>query len=72
MLLHEFSGAMTQISFAAARRPSVMPSIRVAFAAFALALPAAAGAQQGIPVLHPADESQSAGAPVLLDAMTTE
>jgi predicted Zn-dependent protease len=49
-----------------------MPSIRVAFAAFALALPAAAGAQQGIPVLHPADESQSAGAPVLLDAMTTE
>lgn len=72
MLLHEFSGAMTQISFAAARRPSVMPSIRVAFAAFALALPAAAGAQQGIPVLHPADESQPAGAPVLLDAMTTE
>jgi predicted Zn-dependent protease len=44
-----------------------------AFAALLFALPAAALAQKKpAPAPHPAKESQSAGTPVLLDAMTTE
>ncbi len=88
MLLLQFSQPMPGIFPVAKRRttPSAGFCLAFAFAAVVLALPAAAGAQQatpalhpanqdqsaGTPVLHPADEDLSAGTPVLLDAMTTE
>jgi predicted Zn-dependent protease len=51
---------MTEISFAIVRRTATKTAIRAAFAALALALPVAAGAQQ------------QQTTPVLLNAMTTE
>jgi predicted Zn-dependent protease len=51
---------MTNVSFVYGRRPANMIAIRVVFAALALALPVAAGAQQ------------QQTTPVLLNAMTTE
>src|ERR1035441_5700998 len=74
---------MTVISFAAGGRPATKPAPRpssgrsiqvaIAVAALLLALPAVALAQKKpAPAPHPAKENQSAGTPVLLDAMTTE
>jgi len=74
---------MTVISFAASGRPASNPAPRpssgrsnlmvFAIAALFLALPATALAQKKpAPAPHPAKENQSAGTPVLLDAMTTE
>jgi predicted Zn-dependent protease len=64
---------MTDISFAFGRRMPSKTSIRVVLAALALAFSVAARAQQQTaPVLHPANQSLSAGTPVLLNAMTTE
>src|ERR1035438_3912277 len=74
---------MTAISFAASGRSAPKPAPRpysgrsnpmiFAFAALLFALPAAALAQKKpAPAPHSAKESQSAGTPVLLDAMATE
>jgi predicted Zn-dependent protease len=65
---------MTEIRFAAQRRPAPISRILALLAAFALALaaPLAAGAQQATPLPHSANKDLSAGTPVLLDAMTTE
>jgi predicted Zn-dependent protease len=75
---------MTESSYSAAWRHTRKPALNSSFgrakrslafavAALAVALPWAAGAQQqAIPALHPANKELSAGAPVLLDAMTTE
>ncbi|HEY1160361.1 MAG TPA: metallopeptidase TldD-related protein [Terracidiphilus sp.] len=78
---------MPQILFAAGRRFAAWPCKRLAICFLALALPAAAGAQRSTPVLHSANEDlsphpseqrslagdpETAGTPVVLDAMTTE
>jgi len=65
---------MPQKSFHPNRSVTLRPGLRVAFAftTLALALPLAAGAQHILPALHSADKNSTMGAPVLLDAMTTE
>jgi predicted Zn-dependent protease len=65
---------MREISFAFARRTASSAGFRVIFTVLALALPVAAGAQKQAapPLLHPAIKDPIAGAPPLLDAMTTE
>jgi TldD protein len=79
---------MREIPFAFVRRTANRAGFRAVFATLALALPIAAGAQQQpAPQLHPANPDsslhpseqkslavnpESAGTPVLLDAMTTE
>jgi predicted Zn-dependent protease len=65
---------MLQKSFHPDRTVALRPSFGVALAltAFAFAPPMAAGAQHIAPALHSADKNPAAGAPVLLDAMTTE
>jgi predicted Zn-dependent protease len=65
---------MPDVFYAARSRTAPRTGFCAAFAAavLGLALPAAGGAQQATPVLHPSDKDPSPGTPVLLDAMTTE
>ena len=65
---------MPDVFYAAKRRTARRIGFCAAFAAavLGLALPAAGGAQQATPVLHPSDKDPSPGTPVLLDSMTTE
>ncbi|MGD0521769.1 MAG: metallopeptidase TldD-related protein [Terracidiphilus sp.] len=58
---------MPVLSFAASRRIAATAGFCLAFAVagLVLALPAGAAAQQATPALHPANESQSVGTPVL-------
>ena len=63
---------MPNIFSAAATRSAARPRFRTAFAALALALTMAAGAQQSSPTHHPSDKDPSQGTPVLMDAMTAE
>jgi len=74
MFLLESCLPMPQKSFHPNRSVTLRPGLRVAFAftTLALALPLAAGAQHILPALHSADKNSTMGAPVLLDAMTTE
>jgi predicted Zn-dependent protease len=74
MFLLEFSLPVPQKSFHPDKSVILRRGLYVALALtiLALELPVAAGAQHSAPALHSADKNPTAGAPVLLDAMTTE
>jgi predicted Zn-dependent protease len=73
MLLPQISTPAPEFSFADKRRNAARPVLCLAVAALFLALPAAVFAQKkAAPAPHPVKEKQSAGIPVVLDAMTKE